>query len=132
VLWYRQHTLGESINAMYESIDNYLAFLREVHEQGFENLYVLSVPPTPGDRYIRKVKFEVSQRDRTELTLRYNEELERRADFYTFVDVTTGTLDPATGLVAEEFIDPHDQAHLLPEPYARVIAPQLGPLLSPH
>ena len=131
-LWYTRHTLGESIEAMHETIDTYVGFLREVHEQGFDKLYVLSVPFTPGLRRIRKVNFEVSQEDRTELGRQYNLEMERRADFYTYVDVTTGTLDPVTGLVAEEYIDPRDPDHLLSEPYARVIADELGPHLTPH
>jgi hypothetical protein len=130
-LWYTRHTLGESIEAMYETIDTYIGFLREVHEQGFDKIFVLSVPFTPGHRRIRKVNFEVSQEDRTELGRQYNLEMERRADFYTYVDVTTPTLDPATGLVTEEYIDPHDPDHLLSEPYGRVIADVLGPLLTP-
>ena len=131
MLWYQHRVLEETIAAMHTCVERYLTFMREVYEQGFEQLYVLSVPPTPGDRKIRKVNFELSQRDRTELGLRYNAELERLADFYTYVDVTTGTLDPATGLVAEEFIDPRDQDHLLPAPYARVMAKELGPLFAP-
>jgi hypothetical protein len=130
-LWYTRHTLGESIEAMHETVDTYLAFLREVRELGFDKLFVLSVPFTPRPRRIRKVNFEVSEEDRSALGRAFNEELERHADFYTYVDVTTGTLDPATGLVAEKYIDPHDADHLLSEPWAHVIAGELGPLLTP-
>ena len=132
MIWYRTHQLGESIAKLGESLDPYLAFLREVHEQGFEKMIVLSSPATPGHRRIRRQKFEVTQEDRTELTMRWNQELADRAgDMYTYVDVTTPTLDPATGLVKPEYIDPHDQDHLLSEPYGLVIAEQLRPLLTP-
>jgi hypothetical protein len=89
------------------------------------------VPFTPGPRRIRKVNFEVSEEDRSALGRAFNEELAKRADFYTYVDVTTGTLDPATGLVKDEYKDPHDPDHLLSEPWARVVAQELGPLLTP-
>jgi hypothetical protein len=77
------------------------------------------------------VNFEVSEEDRSALGRAFNEELEKRADFYTYVDVTTGTLDPGTGLVKDEYKDPHDPDHLLSEPWARVVAQELGPLLTP-
>jgi hypothetical protein len=139
-MWYRAEKLGEPIDEQFERIvENYLAFIREIRAQGFERLFVLSAPaPTikhaedwTGPTHPRQ-QIDVSQRDRTDLTLRYNDELSRRAGDYTFVDVTRPTLDPATGFVAEEFVnaDKRDH-HLSPEPYGRVIAERLGPHLGP-
>jgi hypothetical protein len=115
---------------MHQSIDIYLDFLREVQAQGFEQLFVLSAPATGGDRHIERGG-TFPQKERTELTQRFNEELERRADFYTYVDITTPTLDPATGVLASQFVDPDDPDHLAPEPWGPVVAERLGPLLSP-
>jgi hypothetical protein len=72
-----------------------------------------------------------SQRERTELTLRFNSELRRRCMELgvVFVDVTSGHLDPRTGLIDPRFLreTEHDH-HLADEPYARLIAGQLRDL----
>ncbi len=132
-IWLTAEKRGTSIEElMLTSIDNYVAFLGELHSQGFEELFVLSAPATGDARDMRGHGAEaVSQRDRTDLTLRYNEELERRAGLYEFVDVTTPTLDPATGLVAAAFLNDPIDHHLADEPYGRLTAERLGPLLSP-
>jgi hypothetical protein len=130
MIWFRA-TQGDIMEELEKSIENYVAFLDEIHAQGHENLIVMSSPATGGPKKLRRHGIEVSERDRADLTQRYNEEMERHAGAYTFVDTTTPTLDPATGLVMRSFIKPNDPHHLSHEPYAQLIAEKLGPLLIP-
>ena len=140
LIWHQAQQLDEPVESLFEqTLENYAAFLREVRAGGFEQLFVLSVPlPTiakaeawKGRLHPRR-SIDVAQRDRTDLTLRFNAELARRADGFTFLDVTEPTLDPATGLVAPGWVrsNPADH-HLAPEPYGRLIADRLGPRLGP-
>jgi len=140
LIWQRAKKLGESVEEQFrQSVDNYVAFVEEIRSRGFAQLFVLSAPPPTtgddhewrGDTHPRR-NIEISQRDRTDLTLRFNEELERMAGVYTFVDVTGPTMDPATSLVAPSFVnEDRTDHHLGPEPYGRLIAERLGPLLTP-
>jgi hypothetical protein len=131
LIWNRIEKGRGTIDELVEqSIDHYMNFLRDVHAQGFDKIIVLSSPATSAARY-SDAGIHNPQGPRTELTLRYNDELARRADFFTFLDITTPTLDPATRLLAPDFIDPEDLDHVATGPWARVLADQLGPLLSP-
>lgn len=130
MIWYRAHE-GDIVEELQKSIENYVAFLEEVRDMGYEKLIVMSSPATGGPKKLRRHGVEVSEEDRTALTQRYNAELERRADFYTYVDTTTPTLDAATGMVQRSYIKPNDPHHLSHEPFARLIADRLGPLLTP-
>jgi hypothetical protein len=111
-----------------------------VRARGFEQLYVLSAPlPTMPDGHdwkgtarARMAIRDVPQRDRTELTRRYNTELERLAGAYTFLDVTEPTLDKHAGVISTAFVNPdQDDHHLAVEPYSRLVAERLGPRLRP-
>lgn len=140
LIWQRAAKLGESVEEQFrQSVDNYVSFVDEIRARGFEQLFVLSAPPpTTGDNHEwtgsthPRRDLKTSQRDRTELTLRFNEELERRAGVYAYLDVTGPTIDPATGMVGGSFLneDASDH-HLRPELYGRLIAERLGPLLTP-
>jgi hypothetical protein len=72
-----------------------------------------------------------SQAERTELTLRFNSELRRRCEEVgaSFLDVTSGHLDPATGLIDARYVreTTHDH-HLADEPYARLLSTELARL----
>ncbi len=103
---------------------------------GFRRLIVLSAPlPTITDypsKYaaVANVRKEVtaSMTERTELTLRFNEELERRCSEVgaVFVDATTDQLDPATRLIDQRFLRRGDSDHHLADgPYADLIGRQL-------
>jgi hypothetical protein len=135
LIWYRSEQDGDSVDAeLNRSVEGYLAFLAEVRACGFEQLIVLSAPlpavehdhewvgPTHARRSIA-----VPQRDRTELTTRFNGAMARHAGDYAFLDVSSSTRDDATGLIKAEFVsaDATDH-HLAAEPYSRVIAEQLG------
>lgn len=140
LIWYRAKEHGKSVESeLEETLDHYTQFLGELRVRGFERVIALTAPlPTVRDAHDWKGRLharrhiDVSQRDRTDLTLRYNEQLARRADGFTVLDVTTPTLDPVTRLVAPEFVrpDPSDH-HMAPEPYGRVIADRLLPLVGP-
>ncbi len=132
MIWQRAEKRGDSVeDLMQTSIENYVVFLDGVRARGFEALFVLSAPATGDARASHREGETVSQQERTDLTVRFNQELERRAGVFAFVDITTPTLDPATGLVAPAFLkDPVDH-HLAPEPYVRLIADRLGPHLTP-
>jgi hypothetical protein len=135
LIWFRSEQEGDSIDAELErSVEGYLAFLTAVRASGFEQLFVLSAPlPTVehdhewvGPTHARR-SIAVPQRDRTELTVRFNEEMAHHAGDYEFLDVSSATRDDATGLIKAEFVseDATDH-HLAAEPYSRVIAERLG------
>jgi hypothetical protein len=131
MIWNKiQKGRGEKYELLETSIEHYLTFLRGVKEQGFDKIIVFSSTATSGDRYL-DAGIHNPVGERTELTLRYNDELAQRADFFTFVDITTPTLDPETRLLSEAFIDPEDLDHVAAQPWARVTAELLGPLLTP-
>ncbi len=131
-IWHRAKKRGDPVDELVlGSIENYVAFLDGLRSRGFDELFVLSAPATGDAIASYRPDETASQRERTDLTMRFNHELERRAGAYTFVDITTPTLDPDTGLVTAAFLkDPVDH-HLAPEPYARLIGDRLGPHLVP-
>jgi hypothetical protein len=141
LIWFRARRHGESIeDQINDSVGSYLSFIEEVRTRGFQELYVLSAPPPTmpdghdwkGRAQARTQVRDISQRERTELTRRYNAELARLAGDYTFIDVTEPTLDEATGVVADAYVNAdEDDHHLAPEPYSRLVAERLGPRLRP-
>jgi hypothetical protein len=141
LIWFRAREHGEPIDdQLRHSVESYVMFISEVRARGFEELYVLSAPlPTMRDDHewkgtarARTAIRDVPQRDRTELTRRYNAELARRAGDYTFLEVTEPTLDERTGVISAAFVNPdQDDHHLAVGPYSRLVAEQLGPRLRP-
>lgn len=141
LIWFRARKQGEPVDEqLRHSIESYVGFIGEVRARGFEQLYVLSAPlPTMRDGHewqgsarARTAIRDVPQRDRTELTRRYNAELARLAGDYEFVDVTEPTLDATTGLISDAYVNPsQDDHHLAVEPYSRLVAERLGPRLHP-
>jgi hypothetical protein len=142
LVWYRAQKEGVSVESQVDtSLANYGALLREVAERGFERISVLSVPlPTISDGQdwgeVANARLEVkaTQRERTELTLAYNERLSEMCASVpaTFVDITSEQLDPETGIVASSLINPNTNDHHLSEPaYAEIVARKLGPALKP-
>jgi hypothetical protein len=138
LIWHRARRLGLSVDEQLQvTIDAYAQFIERVAAAGFRRVVVLSVPlPTIGDdpeqwgeiANMRKT-VSVSQADRTALTLRFNAALQRRCEHLgvDFVDVTSGHLDAATGLVDARFVRAtHHDHHLADEPFARLIARQLA------
>ena len=138
VIWYRAERHGISISEQLEmTLDSYAAFIESIGEMSFRRVTVLSAPlPTIGDSptewgevaNLRKA-VTTKQVDRTNLTLEFNDRLRERCSAIgvEFVDVTSMQLDPLTGIVDRKLLRPtyHDH-HLADEPYARLIADELG------
>jgi hypothetical protein len=140
LIWYRAAKYGTPVEEqLHRSIENYVSFLSRVPTSPMRRVFVLSAfLPTIADGQdwgeVANARRDVtaSQRDRTALTLEYNALLEAaaRSNSFEFVDVTTGHLDPVTGLVDRRFLNPDPLDHHLAEgPYGELIASQLGAAL---
>ncbi len=141
VIWHRAQRHGLSIDEQLTStLDSYATFIESVIGMGFERVIVLSVPlPTIGDLQsewggdVANLRTEVTatKAERTGLTLRFNSGLRERCESIgaVFVDITTGHLDPATGLLDPRFLRAtHANHHLATEPYAQLVSGELSRL----
>jgi hypothetical protein len=136
VIWYRAEKHGVSIDSQVEhSLSAYIGLLERQIARGYEPT-VLSVPlPTIQDGRVwgevanARSKVKASLADRTGLTLEYNARLYEACSRIgaVWVDVTTPTLDPDTGVVNTSYLHP-DPAnhHLNPDAYARLVADGLS------
>jgi hypothetical protein len=140
VIWYRAEKQGTSIESQVQrSLAGYRDLLDRQVGRGFRTL-VLSVPlPTIRDGQdwgeIANARREVkaSQRDRTALTLEYNARLQPACEEIgaEFLDVTTPTLDPATGLVRGEYLNEVlTDHHLHYERHAKLVGAAIGDRLT--
>ncbi|MEO0455215.1 MAG: SGNH/GDSL hydrolase family protein [Cyanobacteria bacterium P01_A01_bin.114] len=141
VIWYRVQKHGSDIESQLErSIQNYIDFLISTRQSGFQNINVISAPlPTIRDGQnwgkIANLRQSVkaSQLERTQLTLRYNQMLQKRCleHGFNFIDVTAEQLDPHTHLIADSFLneDPLDH-HLDAAAYSKLLVSHLQPLLG--
>ena len=138
VIWHRARRHGlEVAEQLALTIDSYAGFIERVRDAGFARVIVLSVPlPTIGDDpeqwgEIANMRRSVTatQLQRTDLTLEFNAALQRRCAELgvVFVDVTSGHLDPASGLVDARFVRATDQDHHLADaPFAALVSEQLS------
>ncbi|MDE1146600.1 MAG: SGNH/GDSL hydrolase family protein [Azospirillaceae bacterium] len=111
-------TLDEALAA---SLAGYQGFLDELHGMGFHKIILTgAILPllsddqiADGDEARRTVL--VSQRDRTDLTLRYNAALRDIAHErgLRYVDITDDLTDPATGMADPAYRHPHPGDHHL-------------------
>lgn len=136
LIWYRAAKHGLTVEQqLANSLANYLDFLDRIPFGGSRRVFVLSAPlPTIlddqswGDVATARREVTASLRERTALTLEYNRALEAATAVrkVEFLDVTSGHLDPATGLVRDDFrgSDPLDH-HLASGPYGQLIADAL-------
>jgi len=128
VIWWRAQRHGECVERqMAESIDAHLAFIDDLLAAGYPTVVVTgTVLPTIRDGQtwgkiaggkVARARHEVTAtlRQRTDLTLRYNDRLRAEAARRTlpYVDITALTMDPATGLVADDFRSPNPGDHHL-------------------
>jgi hypothetical protein len=138
VIWHRAQRHGLTVDEQLTyTLDSYTTFIETITKMGFRRVIVLSIPlPTIGDLrsgwegWVASARKEVeaTKVERTELTLRYNAEMQRRCNSLgaTFVDVTTGHLDPDTGLVDERFLRATNlNHHLAKAPYRQLISDEL-------
>jgi hypothetical protein len=135
VIWRRAEQYGLKIDEQLTlTLDAYAAFVQELIDLGFSRVIVLSVPlPTiddlpsewEGSVANQRKEIKATQLERTDLTLRYNAELQRRCNTngVTFVDVTSGQLDSVTGTIDPRFLkDTRRDHHLAKEPYGQLIS----------
>jgi hypothetical protein len=150
LLWCRAQQNNLSIDEQFDAtLKNYLTFLRRAKERAFASLSVLSVPlPTVADYQsyrselgdVANLRKEITatQRERTDLTIRFNHELRQRAasENIGFLDATSSQLDPHTGLIDQSLVRDQIDHHLRDEPYAVLIARAIrtvgGPNVHPH
>lgn len=143
LIWRRAERYGLDIEEQLElSLATYSTFLTEVLGRNFREVIVLSAPlPTIGDARSEwegsvasaRKDITATQAERTALTLRFNDRLKARCESLgvTFVDVTTGQLDPATGLIDTRFVRMTNRNHHLADaPYGALIASELGAVLA--
>lgn len=142
VIWHRAERRSLSIDEQLAyTLDAYEAFIERLVAGAFREVLVLSAPaPTIGDDPIdwgdvANLRSEVSatQIARTDLTLRFNAQLEKRcaAIGASFVDVTTGHMDERSGLIDARFLraTPEDH-HLADGRYAALISRELSVALD--
>lgn len=131
VIWVRSQRYGETVAMQFEqSLGAYGVFLREIRDAGHANLIVTSATlPTLRDgqldgevAHLRR-EVRATMRERTDLTMRYNQRLAAfcAQEHMMFVDFTPDLVDPATGLLADRLRhpDPADH-HLAPEAGGRI------------
>src|ERR1700722_1017066 len=137
VIWHRAARRDLSVTEqLVHTLNTYSAFISKIVAMGFRDICVLSAPaPTIGDDpidwgHVANLRSEVSASisDRTVLTLRFNSEMQQRCSELgaSFIDATTGHIDPTTGLVHPEFLrDTPEDHHLADFPYAALILREL-------
>lgn len=123
VIWWRAEKLGESIEKQFIcSINSYNQFLNEILEIGFHRLCVVgaSLPIIKdgivfGEVANKRSEIIVGIRQRTDLTLKYNDELRLIAQRLgiSYFDITGGVLDRTTHLVHDYFRNQNPGDHHL-------------------
>ena len=125
VIWLRAQRRGESVDAqLLASISAYRAFLREIKAAGYCPIATSATLPTlqdgalEGEISLLRAKVKASYRERTDLTLRYNEMLRAGCveDGIDYLDFTPDFIDTETRLLNEWFRHPdRNDHHLHPE-----------------
>lgn len=141
VIWVRAQRHNESVaQQLAASLQAYRHFLLEMRDVGYERLIVTSamLPTLPDgalDGVVAHLRREVqaTMRERTDLTLEYNEKLQAicRRDNLLFADFTPHLLDPATRTIKDHYRHP-DSAdhHLHPEHGGKLWAELVGAKLQ--
>ena len=141
VIWYRANKYGNSVQSqLNRSIDNYCLFLREVQAKVGDKVFVLSAPlPTIQDNQswgnVANARKEVnaSQRERTNLTMQYNQKLMLKCQSLgiNFLDITSEQIDSEKGVIKDKFIN-HDRLdhHLNNDEYSKLILKKIKNITS--
>lgn len=141
VIWYRAEKHGLSIDTQLEtSLSNYKKFILDICNILNKNVIICSVPlptikdgQTIGDIANKRSSVKASQRDRTNLTLKYNAYLQKFCENINlhYLDFEHETLDPVTGMVSDVFLnETGTDHHLSNEKLAGVIYPKLKLLIN--
>jgi len=131
VIWYRADKHHEPVELqMKNSVDAYFEFIDELRDLGFRRIIITGATlPTITDRdqvgevVVKRSSITATQKERTELTLRYNDSLRRgaAARHLPYVDIDQDVLDPATGVVDERMRNPNPEDHHMNGPVAAVL-----------
>ena len=131
VIWYRAQKYDDSVESqLEESIATYFAYLDDLRSSGFTRIVVTGATlPTitdsdqEGEVVVKRSGIKATQRERTDLTFRYNARLkaeaERRGLLYT--EVTDDVLDPDTRLVRSAFRNRTPTDHHMHYPLAAAV-----------
>jgi hypothetical protein len=131
IIFRRTATAGVTLEESFaETIRRYVDFLESEIAPCWRPI-VMSVPLPAlpddssqwGEVAQRRADVQVSQRDRTDMTLRFNDRMrcvcaERG---WRFVDSTTGQIDPTTGLLRPDLVRDDGDHHLAQGPYRTLI-----------
>jgi hypothetical protein len=123
VIWWRAQKYGESIEKQFgESIDAYGQFLNVMLQRGFNKICIAgaSLPTIPdrveiGDVANKRSEINVSIKDRTELTIKYNRALKELAKKLgiSYFDITDAVLNQSSKVVHDFFRNPDSSDHHL-------------------
>lgn len=139
VIWYRANKYGDDIQSQLQrSINNYCKFIEEVRTKIGEKIFVLSAPlPTIqdnqswGDIANARKEVKASLRERTNLTIQYNQILMAKCRNLNvrFLDVSSAQLDTETGVICSRFIN-HNRLdhHLDNREYSNLILREMAGL----
>lgn len=121
VIWYRAEKYDEPVEVqMMHSVEAYFEFIDELRDMGFHRIIITGATlPTItdddqiGEVVIKRSAITATQKQRTELTLRYNEELRGRAEQrgLPYIDIAADVLDPQTGVVDDRLRHPNPENH---------------------
>lgn len=138
VIWYRADKHGTPVREQFElSLANYFGLIETcLGKVPSINIVVSSVPlPTIPDHQLvagevanKRLGLRASQKERTELTIEYNDRLDEfcKKRGIHYLDLQGETLNKQTGVVSDDFLNrnPLDH-HLDPENLAQLIVPKL-------
>ena len=141
IIWFRAAKYGDSVErVMAQAITNYTVFLSDLKSRA-HSLICLSTPlPTIhdgtdwGEVATARKEVTASQHDRTELTLRFNGQIQAFCESHgiEFISLDAESLG-RDGLVRAELLnpDPNDH-HYAPRPYAKILLKPLMEKLGPY
>lgn len=123
LIWYRHEKYLIPIKEETDrSLNNYIDFLKECISIGFKKIYVLSVPlPTIfdeqnwGEIANKRKEVKATQRERTDLTLKYNESLEEKVKVLkvSYISLDKILYNTKTGIIKNEFLNKNPLNHHL-------------------
>ncbi len=123
VIWYRARKYGVSVKEQMDtSFENYVGFIENIVSLHGARIIIASVPlPTIQDGQdwgeVANLRKEVKAtlKERTDLTIRYNEILRSycEKEGHYFLDYTSFTMNPETGLIADRFLERNPLDHHL-------------------
>lgn len=127
LIWYRVQKYQESVEKQFnQSLDAYFSFINWLIPRTNATIILSSViPPTIQDNHMmgevanQRKEVNISQIERTQLTLKYNEQIKhfcKNHEHLIYLEITKDLLNQKTGLVDKKFMneDPSDH-HLSSE-----------------